>query len=99
MNRSGCRIIRPKAVCSIATGIALSSFCSTGTLALGNDDQRAACMPDVLRLCSSEIPNVDHIVVCLTVKKASLSPACKAVFTTAETTPKKVRDPAGPAQR
>jgi hypothetical protein len=35
----------------------------------------------VFRLCSSEIPNVDHIVACLTVKKANLSPACKAVFT------------------
>jgi hypothetical protein len=47
---------------------------------VGTEEQRVACTPDVFRLCSSEIPNVDHILVCMTVKKASLSPACKAVF-------------------
>jgi hypothetical protein len=99
MNWSGLRIIRQKTVYAVPIGIALASSCSTATLALGNDDQRVACAPDVLRLCSSEIPNVDHIVVCMTVKKASLSPACKAVFTTPETTPKKMRNPAGPVQR
>jgi hypothetical protein len=36
--------------------------CSTPSLALGTDEQRAACMPDVFRLCSAQIPNVDAIV-------------------------------------
>ena len=41
--------------------------------------QRIACTPDVLRLCSSEIPNVSHIITCMLAKKASLSPACRSV--------------------
>jgi len=99
MNRSGFRIIRRKTAYAMMAGLALSSSYAGVSFALGNDEQCAACTPDVIRLCSSEIPNVDHIVVCMTVKKASLSPACKAVFTAPETSPKKVRNPAGPAQR
>jgi hypothetical protein len=99
MNRSAFHIIPRKTVYAIVVAIALSSAYAGASLALGSDDQRAACTPDVFRLCSSEIPNVDHIVVCLNVKKASLSQACKAVFTTPETSPKKVRNPAGPTQR
>ncbi len=67
--------------CPVAIGATLLSFCSSAGFALGTNQQQAACAPDVFRLCSSEIPNVDHIVACLTVKKASLSPACRAVFT------------------
>jgi hypothetical protein len=97
MNRSGWRITRGKAVYPIMLGFALSSYAGT-SFALGSDEERAACTPDVLRLCSIEIPNVDHILVCLNVKKASLSPACKAVLTP-DSSPKKVRDRAEPAQR
>jgi hypothetical protein len=97
MNRSGFRMTRRTT--ALVVGIALSLPYAGMSFALGSDDQRAACTPDVFRLCSSEIPNVDHIVVCLNVRKASLSPACKAVFTTPETSPKKLRNPAGPVQR
>ena len=31
----------------------------------GTEEQRVACTPDMLRLCSWEIPNVDRIVACL----------------------------------
>lgn len=48
--------------------------------ALGTQDQRAACTPDVFRLCSSEIPNVDRIVACLQREKPRLSEGCRAVF-------------------
>ena len=37
----------------------------------GTEEQRVACTPDVLRLCSSEIPNVDRIVACLRREKIS----------------------------
>lgn len=53
---------------------------STGALAQGTAEQRAACTPDAFRLCSSEIPNVSKIVACMQAKKAQLSPACRAVF-------------------
>lgn len=46
-------------------------------------EQRAACMPDAFRLCSSAIPDVGRIVACMEAKKASLSPPCRAVFQTA----------------
>ena len=48
--------------------------------ALGTESERAACTPDVFRLCSSEIPNVDRIIACMKAKKASLSPPCRLVF-------------------
>lgn len=43
-------------------------------------EQRAACTPDVFRLCAGEIPNVSKIVMCLKKEKSKLSPGCKAVF-------------------
>jgi hypothetical protein len=46
-------------------------------------EQRAACTPDALRLCSSEIPDVGRIVACMKAKEASLSPQCRTVFQTA----------------
>jgi hypothetical protein len=49
-------------------------------LAQGTSAQRAACTPDVFRLCASEIPNVDRITACLRRDKARLSQACLAVF-------------------
>lgn len=42
--------------------------------------QRAACRPDVFRLCAAEIPSVPAITACMRRKKASLSEACRAVF-------------------
>jgi hypothetical protein len=41
--------------------------------ALGTESERAACTPDVFRLCSSEIPNIDRIIACMNAKRASLS--------------------------
>jgi hypothetical protein len=50
---------------------------SQGTL-----EQRLACTPDVLRLCSTFIPNVDEITICLRERNAELSDACRTVFET-----------------
>jgi hypothetical protein len=57
---------------------------STMTAAIGpghalGTSERAVCTPDVFRLCSSEIPNVDHIIACLKKEKPRLSEACRAV--------------------
>jgi len=79
---------------TVALAIALCSV-ATASFALGTSEQRAACTPDVFRLCSSEIPNVDGIIACMKAKKSSLSPACRAVFDdnastkTASTAPKR----------
>jgi hypothetical protein len=57
----------------------------TGSSALaqeypGTEQQRAACTPDVFRLCSWEIPNVDRIIGCLRREKSQLSAGCRQVF-------------------
>ena len=46
-----------------------------GTLA-----QRAACRPDVYRLCAGEIPNVRAVTACLRKNSSRLSEGCAAVF-------------------
>jgi hypothetical protein len=62
-------------------GIALWAISlPTASFALGTAEERNACTGDVFRLCSTEIPNADHIVACLKSKKANLSAACRSVF-------------------
>jgi hypothetical protein len=46
----------------------------------GTEQQRVACTPDVLRLCTSEIPNVDGIVACLRRERSQLSAGCRQVL-------------------
>jgi hypothetical protein len=46
----------------------------------GTAEQRAACMPDAFRLCSSAIPDRDKIIACMVENKSQLSPACRAMF-------------------
>jgi hypothetical protein len=48
---------------------------SQGTL-----EQRMACTPDVLRLCSDQIPDTNRIVACLQQNTELLSGGCRAVF-------------------
>jgi len=57
-----------------ATASPAPSF-SQGTL-----EQRLACTPDVLRLCSAFVPNADEITICLREKNAELSDACRTAF-------------------
>jgi hypothetical protein len=54
-------------------------YSTTGN-ALGTAKERAACTPDVFRLCSSSIPSVSAIIACMEAKKSQLSPACRAAF-------------------
>ncbi len=46
-------------------------------------EQRAACTPDAVRLCSSEIPDVARVTACMKAKQASLSARCRAAFASA----------------
>lgn len=43
-------------------------------------EQQQYCTGDALRLCGSEIPNVDRITACMIRNKSQLSPACLRVF-------------------
>ena len=67
--------------------LAMAALLLVGSLALaqenrGNEQQRIACAPDVLRLCFWEMPNVDRIVACLRREKSQLSVGCRQVFDT-----------------
>ena len=46
----------------------------------GTMEQQIACTPDVWRLCSSQIPDVNRIVGCLRQNVSQLSAPCRAVF-------------------
>jgi hypothetical protein len=46
----------------------------------GTQDQQQACTPDVMRLCSDSIPDVNRIVSCLRRNRSNLSAPCGAVF-------------------
>ena len=75
------RILRVSAVQPITMAALL--FAASSALAQenrGTDQQRVACTPDVLRLCSSEIPSVDRIVACLRREKSQLSAGCREAF-------------------
>lgn len=42
--------------------------------------ERAACTPDVFRLCAAEIPNVRRIVACMRARRGRLSTHCRPIF-------------------
>ncbi len=57
----------------------------TPALAQGNDaEQRRLCTGDAMRLCSSEIPDVELVTACMRKQKANLSEGCRSVFDKAE---------------
>ena len=72
----------------VTTTFALAAL-STAALAY-TAEQQQMCTGDAMRLCASEIPDVDRVTACMVQKRAQLSDGCKAVFQyvpPAETTP------------
>ena len=62
----------------MATGLALAAL---GTAANAyTAEQQQMCTGDAMRLCASEIPDVDRITACMVQKRAQLSDGCKSVF-------------------
>ena len=62
----------------IATTFALAAL-STASYAY-TPEQQQMCTGDAMRLCASEIPDVDRVTACMVQKRAQLSDGCKAVF-------------------
>jgi hypothetical protein len=61
--------------------VLLSAIVSpTPSFSQGTLEQRLACTPDVLKLCSAFIPNADEITTCLREKNAELSDACRTAI-------------------
>ena len=62
----------------IVTSFALAAL---GTAANAyTPEQEQMCTGDAMRLCSSEIPDVERVTACMIRQRASLSDGCKAVF-------------------
>ncbi len=43
-------------------------------------EARAACTPDAMRLCSSEIPNISRVTACMHAHQSQLSGRCQAAM-------------------
>lgn len=70
-NFGGCKLL-------VATAL---TFGMLTTVSLAHTpEQEQMCAGDAMRLCSSEIPDVDRITACMVRQRASLSDGCKAVF-------------------
>ena len=84
--------------CVLLTLLSLT-VSSTPSFSQGTLEQRLACTPDVLRLCSAFIPNVDEITTCLRERNAELSDACRTVFEEGMNQPPAVGDGTGVRNR
>lgn len=62
----------------IATTFALAGLSTTAQAY--TQEQEQMCTGDAMRLCSSEIPDVERVTACMVQKRAQLSDGCKAVF-------------------
>ncbi len=60
----------------VATAVA---FQTSPSLAFSSEAQQM-CSGDAMRLCSSEIPDIPRIRVCMVRNKANVSPGCRAVM-------------------
>jgi hypothetical protein len=66
---------------TLGTGLALGLILlPASSRAFTQEDQRRLCTGDVLRLCSSEIPDRERITACMHRQRASLSEGCRKVF-------------------
>ena len=68
-------------VASACIAIVVASYVTPSAAA--TPEERVACTPDVVRLCSSDIPNVERIVACMKRERSQLSRECAAVVRTA----------------
>jgi hypothetical protein len=75
---------------SVGMPIAFGAVVSTCAFAdeyRGTFEQQMACTPDVFRLCSAEMPDVNRIVACLRQNTPQLSGPCHAVFDSSASMP------------
>jgi hypothetical protein len=65
---------------ALAAALTLSLLSTASHARVVTAEQRLACTPDALRLCLSEVPNVERTGACLRAQKTSLSAPCRAIF-------------------
>ena len=64
--------------------VALALLLAAPAVAAETASERAACTPDVWRLCAAEIPDVGAIKSCLRREKPRLSAGCRTVMERAD---------------
>src|SRR5581483_5915024 len=86
--------LRPTPLTQWCVSLALLSATASPTpsFSQGTLEQRLACTPDVIRLCSEFIPDADQITICLREKRAELSDACRPLFEAAMNRPPNASD-------
>jgi hypothetical protein len=91
-------LLRPMSLAQLCVSLALLSTTASPALSFlqGTPEQRLACRPDVLRLCSAFIPNAYEITTCLRERSSELSDACRAAI---EAGPKQLPDGIGTRER
>ena len=66
--------------------LAIATAFMLGMLTTGSQaytlEQQEMCTGDAMRLCASDIPNVDRITACMERQREALSERCRAVFET-----------------
>ena len=70
----------------MAATILAFGLMTTASLAY-TPEQQQLCTGDAMRLCSSEIPDVDRVTACMIAKRSQLSDGCKSVFRKMAPTP------------
>jgi len=66
------------------SGLMLATVCSVLAMPTAGraytPEEQQACSDDAFRLCSTEIPDVDRVTVCMVRNKSQLSPGCRVFF-------------------
>jgi hypothetical protein len=89
----------PFALWCVSLALLSLTVSPTPSFSQGTPEQRLACTPDVLRLCSAFIPNIDEITSCLRERNAELSDACRTVFEAGMNHPPALGDRSGVRNR
>lgn len=66
--------------------VAMSSLGAVARDRGATEEEKRACTPDVVRLCSGAIPDVAAITACLRTKLNSLSDPCRYVMSAHDST-------------
>ncbi len=72
------RTVRLTCLLTLPFGLLLIGL--AGAHAQGTPEQRQACAPDAMRLCSDFIPDVEKITKCMKAKRKQLSEPCRVAM-------------------
>ena len=77
LRQRGMQVLRGAIVGALLLGTSQAAWAQQYQV---TEEQRAACTPDVFRLCSAAVPDVQRIIACMRRERSHLSPACRSVL-------------------